>query len=130
MGYYSTIHPNFRIIPAQIEPLRKCLEKLYQEAQELSKKDLDTTDDSNPALVAHNLLEECFWIDDKGYPDFADYYGKWNKSEVLATILAPFIDKGSLEFGGEDEQQWGYTFEKGKVYEMRYIKKRGACLTA
>lgn len=47
------------------------------------------------------------------------YDSKTGQEDLYLTVMAPFIEDGSsIEWCGEDDQQWRWSFEGGKMYNQ------------
>jgi hypothetical protein len=69
-------------------------------------------------------------VTDEGYIEFINWCAKWHHTEIFALFLAPFVENGTMDFKGEQDEKWGYEFVDGKVYELKFITKRGKLITA
>ncbi len=110
MGYYSTISIDCTI--SDPEGFKGLLAEIKL------KLASDIAEDWQQELNLFYLDEEDDFICE-------DYYQKWYYDEQWVAAIAPFISEGEIEFIGEDSERWGYIIEDGKVFWIKYEKKKG-----
>ena len=68
--------------------------------------------------LTDNLEYQGFdWEDaDDGVVEIVSFSGKWRDQEKFLQSLAPFVnDCGSIEFRGEENELWRYSFQDGEM---------------
>ena len=97
----------------------------YSSTMELNAKLKHRADTALLKDALQRIGWDYFDIEDD-YLVTSDWYGKWGETEDLARLLSAFVEKGTLEFIGEDGYRWGYEFTgKNELYELCYTVVRG-----
>lgn len=113
MGYYSTIESLPKIKKEKIRSVRSAIKKFNEKA-------------NTEEMPEWQWFFENIKITSEGNIDPDGYNGKWYDTNKLALWLADKVEKGRLEYTGEDGAKWGFEFDgKGKVYFIEYTSNRG-----
>ena len=117
MGYESSLEEDFKIKKEFIEKVRKKI-------NDFNEKNNEKRGD-NFWLDFRTLFFESLTIDDEGYLDRNEHYGKWGSLDRdYAFFLKDFVGAGKMIFAGEDGEKWGFFFDgKGNVFEISFIEK-------
>jgi len=146
MGYYVTM--DYISFSSEIEPEEM---KRRYELFQAYLKDLDKS--GKPLNVPFYEGNKSYFIDDdldaimswysiklverdseeglneyEVVPDGDEYYFKYNYIDlILAMFISTVIAEGEkcfIEFTGEDGYRWGFCVERGKIYELEYVRAK------
>ena len=63
----------------------------------------------------------CMVVDEKGRIEISRNFCDWSGNDEFALWLKNLVEEGTMEFIGEDGNNWGYWFDgKGNVHELKY----------
>jgi len=109
MGYYFTMMGDLKIKKEKIKEFKEKLKEIKKKA------------DKEEFYFVNYFFGDDFSIDEGGWLNWEEYYGKWYGDEEFVKFIKDFVEETRIYFVGEDGQQWGYYFDgKGRVFMIGF----------